>query len=78
MKTTILLLSLASIASGCSATLDLQPEEFLPSRLPTDPNLEVKNDTYSSVTSGFEPRREVEPEPWSGSNDVPSRTGGGN
>lgn len=62
--------------TGCAAQLDLQPADFLANRLPTNPKLEVDNDAYKSVTSGFEPRREVEPEPWKASSDKPSPVGG--
>lgn len=78
MKVILLLLSMAGVVSGCATKVALQPADFLPTRLPSDPRVEVKNDAYQSVTAGYEPRREVEPEPWSASNGTPHRRGGGN
>lgn len=78
MKRTFLLILIGGAVSGCAAKLDLQPTDFLASRQPIDAQTEVRNDRYSSVTAGYEPRRAIDPEPWDASSGVPPRTGGEN
>lgn len=76
MKRLILIAILGGTVSGCAAKLDLETTDFLASRLPTNPQVEVQNKPYSSVTAGYEPRRAIEPEPWTPSDETPPTNGG--
>jgi hypothetical protein len=65
MKSKIVLLAVAVLASGCAAKAEPDPFDVLSHRDPADPTRETGNDHSHSVVSGYHPRTVVEPKPWS-------------